>query len=48
MSKRLLPAMQAIPMPVAWRYVLGDGKWRYRRERSDGANMHPVYEIPAE
>jgi hypothetical protein len=35
-------------MPAAWRYMLGDGKWRYKREWSDGANMHAVYEMRAE
>jgi hypothetical protein len=48
MSEWLSPAEQAARMPVAWRYMLGDGKWRYQREWSDGANMHPVYELTAE
>jgi hypothetical protein len=48
MSEWLSPAEQALQMPVAWRYMLGDGKWRYQREWSDGANMHPVYEMTAE
>jgi hypothetical protein len=38
---------QAIRMPVAWRYLLGDGKRRYRREPSDGTNMRPIYEMTA-
>jgi len=37
-SKWLPPAEQAIQTPVAWRYMLGDGKSRYRRELCDGAN----------
>jgi len=35
MSEWLRPTEQAIRMPVAWRYLLGDGKRRYRRERSE-------------
>jgi hypothetical protein len=48
MSEWLSPAEQAMQTPVAWRYMLGDGKWRYQRDWSDGANMHPVYEMTAE
>ena len=48
MSEWLSSAEQAIRMPVACRYMLGDGKWRYQREWSEGANVHPVYEMKAE
>ena len=48
MSEWLSPAEQAMQTPVAWRYMLGDGRWRYQRHWSDGANMHPVYETTAE
>jgi hypothetical protein len=41
-------AEQSTRRPVAWRYMLGDGKWRYQREWSDGAVMHPVYELTPE
>jgi hypothetical protein len=34
--------------PIAWRYMLGDGKWRYQLEWSNGAVMHPVYELTPE
>ncbi|MFK4442876.1 hypothetical protein ABH944_002985 [Caballeronia udeis] len=34
--------------PLAWRYMLGDGKWRYQWEWSNGAEMHPVYELTDE
>jgi hypothetical protein len=47
-SEWLSPAEQTSHAPVAWRYMLGDGKWRYQREWSDGANMHPVYEMTEE
>jgi len=41
-------AEQSTRRPVAWRYMLGDRKWRYQREWSDGAVMHPVYELTPE
>jgi hypothetical protein len=28
--------------------MLGDGEWRYQRDWSNGANMHPAYEMTAE
>lgn len=34
--------------PLAWKYRLGDGVWRYQRKWSNGANMYPVFEITAE
>lgn len=34
--------------PLAWKYMLGDGKWRFQKEWSNGANMHPVYEVTPE
>lgn len=34
--------------PVAWRYMLGDGKWRYQHKWSNGAVMHPVHELTPE
>jgi hypothetical protein len=39
---------QTTRKPVAWRYMLGDGKLRYQLEWSNGADMHPVYELSAE
>ncbi len=33
---------------VAWKYMLGDGKWRYQKDWSNGANMFPVFEITEE
>jgi hypothetical protein len=48
MGKWLSPAEQATRMPVAWRQLLGDGKWGYTREWSEGANMRPIYEMTAE
>jgi hypothetical protein len=36
------PLDQTARKPVAWRYMLGDGKWRYQREWSNGADLHPV------
>jgi hypothetical protein len=48
LSEYLSPAGQVIQTPAAWRYMLGDGKWRYQREWSDGANTDPVYEMTAE
>ncbi|MBR8460790.1 hypothetical protein KDW07_26985 [Burkholderia dolosa] len=32
----------------AWKYQLGDGVWRYQRERTPGAVMIPVEEITPE
>jgi hypothetical protein len=46
-SEWLSPAEQAIRVPIASRSMLGDGKWRYQRESSECANMHPIYEMTA-
>jgi hypothetical protein len=43
-----LPSTEQVPTPLAWRYMLGDGKWRYQREWSNGAVMHPVFELTDE
>jgi hypothetical protein len=34
--------------PLAWMYMLGDGIPRYQRNWSNGAVMHPVYELTPE
>jgi hypothetical protein len=39
---------EQVSTPLAWRYMLGDGKWRYQWEWSHGAVMHPVYELTDE
>jgi len=45
LSQQLAPETSAV---LAWKYKLGDGKWRYQKEWSNGAAMFPVYEISDE
>jgi hypothetical protein len=47
-SEWLSRAEQAVRMPVAWRYIARRSKMALHREWSDGAVIHPVYEMTAE
>ena len=39
------PLDQTARKPVAWRYMLGDGKWRYQRDWCNGPALHPGHEL---
>lgn len=45
LSQSFAPEPRAI---LAWKYILGDGKWRFQKEWSNGANMLPVFDLTPE